>query len=165
MSWGAMGPYSFKTPVWPWRTIRCIPSPWAWKPCRGVESWRGAVKAAPYTVQFSWGRETPHVFTRGIIEHALKAFCDTQDYGTILRAKGMVPSEDGTWIYFDMVDGEYELRTGEADYTGRLCVIFVNDKNLMHFSYTRYIENQIREAFGFRGTPLKFIIRERKENR
>ena len=71
----------------------------------------------------SWGRETPHVFTRGIIEHALKAFCDTQDYGTILRAKGMVPSEDGTWIYFDMVDGEYELRTGEADYTGRLCVI------------------------------------------
>ena len=44
-------------------------------------------------------------------------------------------------------------------------VIFVNDKELMHFSYTRYIENQIREAFGFRGTPLKFIIRERKENK
>lgn len=43
-------------------------------------------------------------------------------------------------------------------------VIFVNDKNLMHFSYTRYIENQIRKTFGFRGTPLKFIIRERKEN-
>ncbi len=43
-------------------------------------------------------------------------------------------------------------------------VIFVNDKELMHFSYTRYIENQIREAFGFQGTPLKFIIRERKEN-
>ncbi|MCR5233216.1 MAG: ribosome biogenesis GTPase Der [Lachnospiraceae bacterium] len=42
-------------------------------------------------------------------------------------------------------------------------VIFVNDKELMHFSYTRYIENQIREAFGFRGTPLKFIIRERGE--
>lgn len=44
-------------------------------------------------------------------------------------------------------------------------VIFVNDKNLMHFSYTRYIENKIREAFGFQGTPLKFIIRERKENK
>ncbi len=43
-------------------------------------------------------------------------------------------------------------------------VIFVNDKELMHFSYTRYIENQIREAFGFKGTPLKFMIRERKEN-
>ena len=42
-------------------------------------------------------------------------------------------------------------------------VIFVNDKDLMHFSYTRYIENQIREAFGFKGTPLKFIIRERGE--
>ncbi len=44
-------------------------------------------------------------------------------------------------------------------------VIFVNDKSLMHFSYTRYIENKIREAFGFRGTPLKFIIRERGENK
>ena len=44
-------------------------------------------------------------------------------------------------------------------------VIFVNDKELMHFSYTRYIENQIREAFGFRGTPLRFIIRERNEGK
>lgn len=44
-------------------------------------------------------------------------------------------------------------------------VIFVNDKELMHFSYTRYIENRIRDAFGFKGTPLKFIIRERKENK
>ena len=44
-------------------------------------------------------------------------------------------------------------------------VIFVNDKELMHFSYTRYLENQIRETFGFRGTPFKFIIRERKENK
>ena len=44
-------------------------------------------------------------------------------------------------------------------------VIFVNDKELMHFSYTRYIENQIREAFGFKGTPLRVIIRERKENK
>ena len=71
----------------------------------------------------SWGRETPHVFAKGTIEHAMKVFCETEDYGTILRAKGMVPCKDGTWIYFDMVDGEYELRTGEADYTGRLCVI------------------------------------------
>ena len=44
-------------------------------------------------------------------------------------------------------------------------VIFVNDKKLMHYSYTRYIENQIRNAFGFRGTPLRFIIRERKEDK
>ncbi len=71
----------------------------------------------------SWGRETPHVFAKETIEHAMKVFCETEDYGTILRAKGMVPCEDYTWIYFDMVDGEYELRTGEADYTGRLCVI------------------------------------------
>ena len=42
-------------------------------------------------------------------------------------------------------------------------VIFVNDKELMHFSYTRYIENKVREAFGFKGTALKFIIRERKD--
>lgn len=71
----------------------------------------------------SWGKETPHVFERETVEYALKAFCDTRDYGSILRAKGIVPCKDGTWIYFDMVDGEYELRTGEADYTGRLCVI------------------------------------------
>lgn len=74
----------------------------------------------------SWGTETPHVFVKETIEHALKAFCETEEYGIILRAKGIVPAEDGTWIYFDMVDGEYELRTGEPDYTGRLCVIGTN---------------------------------------
>ena len=71
----------------------------------------------------SWGKETPHIFERETIENALKAFVDTQDYGTILRSKGMVQSTDGTWIYFDLVDGEYELRTGDPDYTGRLVVI------------------------------------------
>ena len=44
-------------------------------------------------------------------------------------------------------------------------VIFVNDKELMHFSYTRYLENRIRDTFGFKGTALKFIIRERKEDK
>ena len=44
-------------------------------------------------------------------------------------------------------------------------VIFVNDKNLMHFSYTRYLENRIRDTFGFKGTALKFITRERKEDK
>ena len=57
------------------------------------------------------------------MESILKTLCDTEDYGVILRAKGMVPAEDGTWIYFDMVPGEYEVRGGEPDYTGRLCVI------------------------------------------
>ena len=71
----------------------------------------------------SWGRETPHRFTREKIEEILKTFCETDDYGTILRAKGMVEGENGAWIYFDMVPGEYELRDGEPDYTGRLCVI------------------------------------------
>ena len=71
----------------------------------------------------SWGRETPHQFTREKIQEILKALCDTEDYGTILRAKGMVEDENGSWIYFDMVPGEYEIREGEPDYTGRLCVI------------------------------------------
>ena len=71
----------------------------------------------------SWGKETPHKFDRARIEEILKIFCDTEEYGTILRAKGMVEGTDGTWIYFDMVPGEYELREGQPDYTGRLCVI------------------------------------------
>lgn len=71
----------------------------------------------------SWGKETPHKFDRTKLEDIMKTFCNTTDFGTILRAKGMVESTDGTWIYFDLVDGEYELREGEPDYTGRLCVI------------------------------------------
>ncbi len=71
----------------------------------------------------SWGKETPHIFDRETIEHAMQVFTETEDYGMILRSKGMVPSTDGTWIYFDLVDGEYELRTGDPDYTGRLVVI------------------------------------------
>lgn len=71
----------------------------------------------------SWGKETPHKFDKATIENAMKVFAETEDYGTIVRTKGMVESTDGTWIYFDLVDGEYELRTGEPDYTGRLVVI------------------------------------------
>ena len=71
----------------------------------------------------SWGKETPHKYEKSVIENALKKFVDTEEYGVILRAKGMVESIDGSWIYFDMVSGEYELREGEPDYTGRLCVI------------------------------------------
>ena len=74
----------------------------------------------------SWGKETPRKFTKEKIEDVLKTLCETDDYGTILRAKGMVEDENGTWIYFDMVPGEYELRDGEPDYTGRLCVIGCN---------------------------------------
>ena len=81
----------------------------------------------------SWGKETPHKFDCARIEEILKIFCDTEDYGTILRAKGMVEGTNGTWIYFDMVPGEYELRDGQPDYTGRLCVIGtdIDDHKLM----------------------------------
>lgn len=53
----------------------------------------------------------------------LKSLENEEEYGDILRAKGMVKGEDGTWIYFDMVPGEYEVRTGAPEYTGRICVI------------------------------------------
>ncbi len=85
----------------------------------------------------TWGRETPHKFERETIEAALKAFADTEDYGNILRSKGMVPATDGTWIYFDFVEGDYELRGGEPDYTGRLVVIGTDLK-----------EHEIEELFG-----------------
>ena len=71
----------------------------------------------------TWGKETPHKFEKSTIEKAMKAFANTEDYGTIIRSKGMVESVEGGWIYFDFVDGEYELRDGEPDYTGRLVVI------------------------------------------
>lgn len=71
----------------------------------------------------SWGKETPRKYTRDEIESILKTLSDDEFYGVILRAKGMVEDAAGGWIYFDMVPGEYELRAGEPDYTGRLCVI------------------------------------------
>jgi G3E family GTPase len=71
----------------------------------------------------SWGKETPRKYSRDEIESILKTLSDDEFYGTILRAKGMVENTEGGWIYFDMVPGEYELRDGEPDYTGRLCVI------------------------------------------
>ncbi len=70
----------------------------------------------------SWGLETPRKFTKEKIESCLAAL-DTGRYGGVLRAKGIVPAEDGTWIHFDFVPEEHDVRTGAADYTGRLCVI------------------------------------------
>lgn len=74
----------------------------------------------------SWGKETPHKYEKTVIEQALRQLSETEAYGTILRAKGMVEATDGTWIYFDMVPGEYELREGQPEYIGRLCVIGCN---------------------------------------
>ena len=71
----------------------------------------------------SWGKETAKKFDRAALEKTLKAFAQTEDFGNVLRAKGMVEDVAGGWIYFDMVSGEYELRNGEPDYTGRLVVI------------------------------------------
>ena len=85
----------------------------------------------------SWGKETPHKFTKEQIEEVLKTLCETDDYGEILRAKGMVADVNGSWIYFDMVPGEYEIREGEPDYTGRLCVIG-----------THIDEHRLEELFG-----------------
>ena len=68
----------------------------------------------------SWGKETPHKFERAKLEEVLKKFVDSDN---ILRSKGMVESTDGTWLYFDMVPGEYEIREGEPDYHGRIVVI------------------------------------------
>ena len=71
----------------------------------------------------SWGRETIKKYTQAEIRDILMKLTDTEEYGTVLRAKGIVPDEDGTWIYFDMVPGEQDIRTGAPEYTGRLCVI------------------------------------------
>ena len=71
----------------------------------------------------SWGRETVKKYTRENLEKILEALSDSEEYGVILRAKGMLPTEDGTWIYFDMVPEETEIREGAPEYTGRLCVI------------------------------------------
>ena len=74
----------------------------------------------------SWGRETPHVYTKEEIEDILIKLTEKSEFGIILRAKGMVSGADGRWIYFDAVPEEYEIRDGGADYTGRICVIGQN---------------------------------------
>ena len=71
----------------------------------------------------SWGVETPRKYTKEEVEEILKALSETNEYGIILRSKGMLPAQDGSWIYFDMVPEEYEIREGSPEYTGRLCVI------------------------------------------
>ena len=74
----------------------------------------------------SWGKETPHVYTKEEIEDILVKLTEKSEFGIILRAKGMVSGADGKWIYFDAVPEEYEIRDGGADYTGRICVIGQN---------------------------------------
>lgn len=71
----------------------------------------------------SWGRETIHTYTKEQISDILRTLEEDHSYGNVLRAKGMVAGADGEWIYFDMVPGEHEVRTGAPEYTGRICVI------------------------------------------
>lgn len=82
----------------------------------------------------SWGRETPHKFEKEKLEEILKKFAESDN---ILRAKGMVENTEGGWIYFDMVPGEYEIREGEPEYTGRIVVIG-----------TEIHEHELEEIFG-----------------
>lgn len=71
----------------------------------------------------SWGQETAHKYTEEELDFLLKALSETEGYGTILRAKGIIEMENGTWKQFDLVPQEYEVRESTADYAGRLCVI------------------------------------------
>ena len=71
----------------------------------------------------SWGKETPHKYNEDKLREILDTLADTEKYGVILIAKGIVPSDAGEWLYFDLVPGEFEVRKGKADITGKLCVI------------------------------------------
>ena len=71
----------------------------------------------------SWGMETPQKYSAGEVERMLEALEDADTYGFVLRSKGMLPSVDGTWVHFDYVPGEPQVRTGAADVTGKICVI------------------------------------------
>lgn len=84
----------------------------------------------------SWGTETPRKYTEEEVKTALDKLANTDEYGVILRAKGMLPNVNGEWIYFDLVPGEYELRKGSPDYIGRICVIGTNPD-----------ENKLKELF------------------
>lgn len=71
----------------------------------------------------SWGIETPLSYTQLEIEERLQKLEQEEEYGIVLRAKGMVPAGDGTWVYFDYVPKECDIRTGKPDVTGKICVI------------------------------------------
>ena len=71
----------------------------------------------------SWGKETVHKYTEEELDFIVKALSETESYGTVLRAKGIVAMADGSWKQFDLVPEEAEIRAGQADYTGRVCVI------------------------------------------
>ena len=71
----------------------------------------------------SWGTETPNKYDKATLDDILDTLANSDEFGRILRAKGMLPAQEGTWMYFDLVPGEYEIREGKPDFTGRICVI------------------------------------------
>jgi len=85
----------------------------------------------------SWGAETARKYTAEDIEKALTELENTEKYGFILRAKGYVPTAEGTWLHFDYTPGEKDIRTGAANVAGRLCVIGANLQ-----------EQAVKELFG-----------------
>ena len=85
----------------------------------------------------SWGVETTKQFTKEFLSDLLDELCDEARFGVVLRAKGIVAAQDGTWIHFDYTPGESDVRTGSAGLIGRLCVIG-----------SKLNEANIAEAFG-----------------
>ena len=71
----------------------------------------------------SWGKETPKKYSRDELSEILDKLANSNEFGQVLRAKGIVPSNEDVWLHFDLTPEEYEIREGSADYTGRLCVI------------------------------------------
>lgn len=71
----------------------------------------------------SWGKESPKKYDESVLEDILEKLANSEEYGIILRAKGIVPSTDGRWLHFDLTPGEFEIREGASDIIGRLCVI------------------------------------------
>ena len=85
----------------------------------------------------SWGVETSRKFTESELKGQLSALSDAVRFGTVLRAKGIVPCECGEWIHFDYIPGQIDIRKGSASYTGRLCVIG-----------SKIDEEELKELFG-----------------
>ena len=85
----------------------------------------------------SWGVETPDKFDRNKLDEILSKLANEDTYGQILRSKGMLPDNEGGWMYFDLVPGEYEIRDGKPDFTGRICVIG-----------SKLDEDKLKELFG-----------------
>lgn len=77
----------------------------------------------------NWGIETPHIFSENEIKDALEMLSNSDSFGTVLRAKGIIPIDEKNWVQFDFVPEEFEFKTIAPDYTGRLCVIGVNLNN------------------------------------